>query len=169
MTLQSTIITSLVALASLAPFVQGAYADDTNTHQITVVYTGHEKGQKMVDGKNVQDSSIPVGSISCGISGKPESYKKYDISSDAKVVVIPAKELQAGDGKYNLLDEAGHFIRDEDGKIKIESGPTIYCEYSVVGQGGYLGDFSAKKLKEIKIGETTKDNAFFYEAAEEKL
>jgi hypothetical protein len=169
MILQSTIITSLVTLASLAPFVQSAYADDTNTHQITVVYTGHEKGQKMVDGKNVQDSTIPVGSISCGISGKPESYKKYDISSDTKMVVIPAKELQAGEGQYNLLDEAGHFIRDVAGKFKTESGPAIYCEYSIVGQGGYLGDFSAKKLKEIKIGETIKDNVFSYEAAEKKL
>ena len=162
MMIKSTILTSCLSLVSLT----AVYAENiTNTQDITIVYKGHEVGQELEKGMIVKNPEIPVGEVSCGIAKKPDTFKTYHIPSDIKKVVIPAGDLKAEVGDYNVLDDNGKFALKADGHNQTENGPAIYCEYSVVGQGGYLGNFSAEKLTKITIGETTKDNKFTYKDA----
>lgn len=138
----------------------------TNTSPIVVTYHGTHFGQKLVKGVPTPVPGQPVGYLACGNpekvplnvpheETKTDDYTVYAIPSDGtKSFTIPAGSVQTVKGDYYKLDDQGHFIRDGR-QFESERGQMMKCTYSMVGQGGFLGNLSAD-LKSIDLYD--KDN-----------
>lgn len=142
----------------------------TNRYDIKVTYKGtHDVGQKLDGGKIVQDPGKPYGTIACGdiapnelMGGKSSNAGTFEMPAKQHTITIPKGSIPAQDGEYYILDEKGKFVRDSSGKFKTEKGPFMKCNYSFIGQGGFLGIFSSENLVEITIGDTPEDSSFKY-------
>lgn len=94
---------------------------DRNKNDIVVNYTGTHAGQKTVDGKNVEDLSIPVATVTC-------NNVSIQIPSDTKTATFQKGSIPVLNNGYCELDENGKIkIDPATHKCVMQSGLSMAC------------------------------------------